>query len=104
MQQGPEMQATPSLSGANVAAQLGAGAVRRVRVVDLLHPQYRGRRVSFGGVVGVFVGLVATTAAAIDADGNPAAAQGPTRLVLRDDHGDERQLDFVAADTVTVMN
>lgn len=101
--QGPEMRAIPSVSGAGVAAQMGSGAVRRVRVVDLLHPQYRGRRVAFGGVVGVFVGLVATTAAAIDADGNPVAAQGPTKLVLRDDHGDEHQLDFVATDTVTVI-
>lgn len=81
----------------------GPQAIRRVRVVDLAHPQYRDRRVAFNGVVGTFVGFVQTAATGVDADGNSVAVDGPQKLWLRDDNSREHYLDFVVEDTVTLV-
>ena len=98
-----EGSATAAGAGGSPYMQMGPKAISYVRVVDLVHPQYRGRRVAFNGVVGSFVGFVQTAATGVDADGNSVGVDGPQRLWLRDDNGREYYLDFVAEDTVTLV-
>lgn len=100
-----DQRVTPSISGVyqDLRGQLGSGAVKHVRILDLAHPQHRGRRVAFGGVEGAFCGFVETAATAVDAAGNAVAVSGPQRLSVRDARGDMQYLDFTLTDTVTLI-
>lgn len=98
-----DARATPSLGGGGwryVPMATGAVSRSRVRVVDLAHPQYRGRRVGFHGVVGEFVGIARTMAMGID--DSAGVDGGSQQLCLRDDYGREHYLDFEVEEMVTL--
>lgn len=96
------MAATPSLSGGPRQHTPKASRVTsHVRVIDLVHPQYRRRRVAFNGVVGTFIGIARTMAMGIS--DSVVGDGGSQHLCLRDDDGREHYLEFEVEDTVTLV-